>query len=331
MARTVDSAFSEYMRDYVNLDSEVVSNAKASKNNLLENIHNFSNDDFFNLCPKFDIEFGSFARKTKCRELDDIDLMIGISADGATYNDINGWDDVRIYSSKSNDIQQECTNMDGTLNSISVLNKFREKLKKVPEYNRSEKHRNGEAVTLNLISKDWSFDVVPCLHTVKDENDREYYLIPNLDGNWKKTDPKMDSAWVNHINNCSDNKLLPLIRLFKKWNENKRVITLDSYLMETMIVNFAEGKKLTGSIKVNFIDALQYLSTNILFDVNDMKWIQGNINNLNYLQKKQVGDKAKEEANKALEALGYEIQERDMKKAINKWREIFGEDFPRYE
>ena len=60
------------MRDYVNLDPSIVESAKKSKDNLLENIHDFSNNDFFNLCPKFDIQFGSFSRKTKCRELDDI-------------------------------------------------------------------------------------------------------------------------------------------------------------------------------------------------------------------------------------------------------------------
>lgn len=80
MATTVNSAFSEFMKDIVNLDPDIVSAARASRDNLLENIAEFDNQtDFFDLYDGFNVHFGSFARKTKCRELDDIDLMIGIA------------------------------------------------------------------------------------------------------------------------------------------------------------------------------------------------------------------------------------------------------------
>ena len=41
MSLTVDTAFTKYMRDYVNLDPSIVESAKKSKDNLLENIHDF--------------------------------------------------------------------------------------------------------------------------------------------------------------------------------------------------------------------------------------------------------------------------------------------------
>lgn len=129
MATTVNNAFSEFMKNIVNLDADVVSNARSSRDNLLENIAEFDNaDDFFNLYQGFNVHYGSFARKTKCRELDDIDLMIGISANGATYNSSDPWDDVRMTASTNNSAQLDCMRDDGTLNSTKVINKFKKKL-----------------------------------------------------------------------------------------------------------------------------------------------------------------------------------------------------------
>ena len=65
-AKTVNEAFRLFIREVVNLDPEKVTSARASRDNLLENIHGFNeDDDFFYLYQDFDIQFGSFARGTK--------------------------------------------------------------------------------------------------------------------------------------------------------------------------------------------------------------------------------------------------------------------------
>ena len=229
MATTVNNAFDDFMKDIVNLDPDVVSKARDSRENLLENIAEFDDEDgFFDLCQDFNVHFGSFARKTKCRELDDIDLMIGISANGATYNPNDPWDDVHITASTINQAQKDCTREDGTLNSTQVINKFKSKLKHVREYSRSDVHKSGEAVVLNLTSKDWSFDIVPCFHTVTESDGRSYYLIPNGKGNWKKTDPLKDKEHVTNTNKDKEGRVLELIRLCKKWNNVKKATTIPS-------------------------------------------------------------------------------------------------------
>lgn len=216
MATTVNNAFDAFMKDIVNLDPDVVSKARESRDNLLENIAEFDDEDgFFDLCQDFNVHFGSFARKTKCRELDDIDLMIGIAANGATYNSSDPWDDVHITASITNQAQKDCTREDATLNSTQVINKFKSKLKHVREYSRSDIHKSGEAVVLNLTSKEWSFDIVPCFHTVTESDGRSYYLIPNGKGNWKKTDPLKDKEHVTNTNKDKEGRVLELIRLCK--------------------------------------------------------------------------------------------------------------------
>lgn len=330
MATTVNNAFSEFMKDMVNLDADVVSAAYKSRDNLLDNIDEFDNDDdFFDLYKSFNVHFGSFARKTKCKELDDIDLMIGISANGATYNPNDSWDNVRIISSTENQAQKDCTREDGTLNSTQVINKFKKKLENVREYTKSEVNKRGEAVVLNLISKDWSFDIVPCFHTVTEDDGRAYYLIPNGKGNWKKTDPLKDKEHVTNTNQEKDSRVLELIRLCKKWNMVKNAATIPSYLLETMIINHCDEKdELSQWIDFRFRDALKYIEEHISCAVYDMKEIQGDINTLNVIERQTLKQKAKTDYNKACEAISFETKDKDHQKSINKWREIFGGDFP---
>lgn len=331
MATTVNGAFSEFMRDFVNLDPDIVSSARDSRDNLLDNINEFDNKDgFFNLHKPFNVHFGSFARKTKCRELNDIDLMIGISADGATYNSNGPWDDIKITASTTNPAQKECTRDDGTLNSTQVTNKFKKKLENVREYSHSEIRRSGEAVVLNLKSKDWSFDIVPCFHTVTEDDGRSYYLIPNGKGNWKKTDPIKDKEHVTNTNQEKNGRVLELIRLCKKWNKVKNITTISSYLLETMIINYADSvDELHACIDFRFTDALQYISNNIFAPVYDMKEIQGDINNLSFSDKIILQSTAMSDYLKACAAWEYEKSSKQ-KEAINKWREILGGDFPTY-
>ena len=48
MATTVNGAFSEFMRETVNLDQEKTKTARSSRDNLIDNIKGFSGqNDFF--------------------------------------------------------------------------------------------------------------------------------------------------------------------------------------------------------------------------------------------------------------------------------------------
>ena len=54
MATTVNAAFKEFMKDIVNLDPDVVSAARISRDNLLDNIAEFDEKDgFFDLYEGF--------------------------------------------------------------------------------------------------------------------------------------------------------------------------------------------------------------------------------------------------------------------------------------
>ena len=332
MANTVNKAFEEFMRDSVNLDPDIVSSARDSRDNLLSNIAEFSEKNgFFKLWKDKNIQFGSFARKTKCRELDDIDLMICISADSATYSSFGRtWDNIVIIPGV-NEAHKECIDDYGYLSSTKVLNRFKKELQNVREYSRSELNRRGEAVVLNLISKDWSFDIVPCFLTSEDSYGKQYYLIPYGNVNWKKTDPAIDRDHIIQTNQSHDGKVLELIRLVKKWNKVKNVKTMPSYLLETMVINYCDSiSSLNNYIDLRFRDCLLYIANHILNNVYDLKRIQGNINDLSTDDQYAVKQKAQNDYDKACAASDFEMTQKDMNKSISKWGEIFGSDFPTY-
>lgn len=326
MATTVNNAFEEFIKDKVNLDQNQTTIARKSRDNLIDNINNFSEDiDFFSVYKDKNLKFGSFARRTKIRELDDIDLMICLSAEGTRmYSEST--DCIYIYgndSDKENNLLTDGTNY---LNSTKVINRFISKLSDLNDYSKAEMHKNHEAATLKLKSYTWNFDIVPCFYAVND-----FYLIPDGEGNWKKTDPRIDNDRTTKINQKHNGKLLNLIRLVKYWNKRKVTLKIGSYLLECMILNIYEDKDEDTNwwYDIEFKNVLHELSLAIKNDVDDPKKIQGNLNTFSIEDRKKISTALENAYKKACKAREYEKQG-EQKKAIEKWKEIFGEEFPSY-
>ena len=161
------------------------------------------------------------------------------------------------------------------LNSTKVINRFISKLADLNDYSKAEMHKNHEAATLKLKSYTWNFDIVPCFYTTGN-----FYLIPDGNGNWKKTDPRIDNDRTTEINQKHNGKILNLIRLVKYWNKRKVTLTIGSYLLECMILSIYDSKdeKSNWWIDLEFRDVLYELSKAIKKDVDDPKGMQGNLN-----------------------------------------------------
>lgn len=330
MATTVISAFNEFMQDVVNLKKSITDEARGSRDWLIDKLNAFEKDESspFNY-PEIHIGFGSFARRTKIRPLDDIDLMFGLSAEGCTYT---------IYSDKITlNSHEGATRLKGfksssseTISSIRILNHFKSKLKDIPQYELADIKRNQEAVTLKLTSKDWNFDIVPCFRTAEDSWGRSYYLIPDGSGNWKKTDPRIDKARTTEINVNNKSNMLNVIRAVKYWQSIKSIPSIGSYLLETMILNYYEGRdNCSQFVDMELAGLFNHLGLHVLSMVNDHKGIQGDINHLSWEERIKVSSKFYSEATLVNEARQFEI-DKEQEKSINKWREVFGSSFPSF-
>lgn len=333
MAKTVIEAFNKFMADTVNLDPDQTKKARGSREWLVGQIETFPNNDvkFPSIYSEKNIFFGSFSRRTKKRPLDDIDIMICLKADGCTYNELADKIEISVpdTATRYKDYVNEGTSI---LNSRKVINAFITKLSGVPQYKKAEIKRNLEAATLNLESYDWVFDIVPCFFTTEDAFKRTYYIIPDGSGNWKKTDPRIDSDRLSKLNVANEGNLLNVIRAIKYWNTRPTMPTMGSYLLENMILDYYEGQTEVASkyVDIEIVKVLIEIYRRIFNPVNDPKGIQGNLNTVSAEDKKRIKDRAYQDYSKALDAIQLKNAKND-KDSIIKWIEIFGDKFPKYE
>ncbi len=346
MATTVNGAFSEFLDKEINIwkgDSDL---AKTSRDYLYNQIHNISSKGgFIPLASSYDVSFGSFSRKTKISPLDDIDIIIGLDGKNTTFCK-RSWDDIEMQvdeNSANTALKKLCDNKGYygniyVINSNRVKNKLVSELSKINNYSKAELHARGEAVTLNLKSYSWNFDIVPAFYCNYDS--KEFYLIPNGKGNWKFTNPKLEQERVSKLNVKFNNTVLSTIRLLKYWNKRGRMPNFTSYVLETVTLDYfdqtshsihaTDGKDYDYS-DMHFSEALNYISNHILGSIQDTKGIQSNINDLDMNARLSIYKRAKSDYEKSKIAIYAEINEKDHKKSISIWRDIFGERFPKYE
>ena len=328
MGQTVNGAFTEFNRESVNLSSERTKKANCSRDWLIEQLNNLPDkvDNFPALFDGMSMKFGSFARRTKIRPLDDIDLILTFGAAGSIYWTNTYGQNYSLYAPEAaNDLIKLC-NDDKSINSIKVVNKIVSSLNQIEQYKSASIHRRQEAATLQLNSYEWNFDIVPSFYT-----DTGYYLIPDGNGEWKATDPRIDQKRTTDINKKHDGKILQLIKTLKYWNKRAQMPTIPSYLFENLVLNFFNSKdKISDWIDVNLINFWLHLKTEIYNSVPDPKGFQSDLNTLSYEDKTKISNKAGDTYNKGYDAYKIETEGKNQESAINKWREIFGDDFPIY-
>lgn len=209
-----------------------------------------------------------------------------LNAQGSTYTEYSNCIELNIPDLAIT-LKGLCHTGTNKLNSRKVINKFISSLYQIPQYQNASISRNMEAVTLDLSSYKWSFDIVPGFFTNIENNLRDYYLIPDGKGNWKKTDPRIDRDRVANINQNHDGNVLNVIRAMKYWNKRPTMPTMPPYLLETMILKYYEQKTIKA---VKFVDIettglVNYIMLSIQFQVSDPKGIQGDINTLSKIER----------------------------------------------
>ena len=332
MATSVITAFNEFLRDKVNLDPDVTRTARSSLEWLLEQIHGFPDAEstFPHLYTEKDISFGSFARRTKIRELDDVDVIIGLFAGGATYADLGERVQITVPATHPtlNNYLHDGTTL---LNSKRVINAFVAQVASVAQYRKAEIKRTGEAATLSLTSYTWTFDIVPAFFTNPEPDLRTFYLIPDGDGHWRKTDPRLDRDAAQNANQRHDAHMLDFLRLMKYWNVRRTAPAVPSYVFETMIIRYCNGidNKLSEFVDMNVADFLDWLSVAIYNPVYDLKNIQGDLNSIEWMEKLRLATRATADAVVAREG-GKLENSGDQQGSMNRWRKVFGDEFPAY-
>ncbi len=333
MAVTVIEAFNQFLQNSVNLAPGITKTARASRDWLIERIHDFEDnvDHFPLLYTEKDIAFGSFARNTKIRDLDDIDQMIAIKAQGATYFEYPTYIQITVPSS-ADPLHRYCSPNTHTLNSRILINQFVSALNEVPNYEKAEVKRTNEAVTLKLTSYTWNFDIVPCFFTSPESDGRTFYIIPDGNGTWKKTDPRRDRDIVMAVNQLHDGNVLNAIRVMKFWNKRLTAPAMPAYLLETLIIRYYLANTLSKAsefVDLEIPNLLNHIANSIFGNVYDLKDIQGNLNDLSFTDRLKIQQRANYDYGRAVQARKWESAGYG-KTSIQQWGEIFGPSFPTY-
>ena len=335
MPYTVNSSFSGFLSHVINTDPERTALARSSRQNLIDNIAALSDKYELPLLYKEKhINYGSFERKTKICEVDDVDMMLCISGCGGTYT-MHNKDLYTINMPDGVSVLSELREEDGTLNSRKLINRFIQKLSALRDYRKAALHRNQEAMTLKFKSYEWNFDVVPCFFASDD-----FYLIPDGQGNWKRTDPRIDAARIDQAATQTKNSNLrainirEFIRLMKFWKKQKWGDKIGSYAFEQLMLSYIETHIVQNDWQTNVHDALLYLSQNIMYSIPDPKGIQGNLVDLTFQDKQSLSASAFIDYQTAQKAISLEITANllntNHKAAIDEWHKLFGDKFKTY-
>jgi hypothetical protein len=334
MVYTVESAFNSFRENIVDLTPSDTSKARSSRNYLFEQIRYLAqnNADFPRLAGNY-ISFGSFARKTKIRPLDDIDVLILLNGKGSTVSHYQG----DIYNlqidNNSAPLFPFCDSSSllfKYVNSTKVLNKLRDRLSSIHNYRKAEIKKTMQAVTLNLSSYDWVFDIVPAVNIVDGYGNTLYYIIPDGRGKWIRTNPNIDSKNVTAINQQHGGNFLPLMRLLKYWNARIYKPRLPSYYFEYLAI-----KVFNGAPKiVNFSRSIKYFFDNCPLYIQspcyDPKNLGANLDfSIDYSTKQKVIEAMSQASHIAEQSIWHQTKS-SQSAAINSWRSIFGIEFPTY-
>ena len=328
MPYSVNSCFEKFRREVVDLEPEQVKTARASRDFVLDNIARLSNEgELPDVLGYYCLNYGSFARNTKIRPLDDIDMMICYDGSCGVYDTIRKNELYHIRFADNHPFFDDLRNDDGrTLNSRKVMNQLIGALSGVEKYSKADLHRRGEAATLQLSSYPWNFDIVPCFYTKTG-----FYLIPDGQGHWKNTDPRIDRMRIETINQKNFCLVLPLVRLMKYWKALKWGDVVSSYMFEQMVLDGIESDPmpLGMSWQVRVERVLRHITNAVKAPVWDPKEIQGDLNDLDIETKNHLSEVANISWIAAYHAIKKE-REGDIKDAIRLWRSVFGDMFPEY-
>lgn len=180
---------------------------------------------------------GSFARATKPKPLDDVDLYLVLDGTDlvATDNGVPLGPVVRGSGVASSPFLGSTYNgPSGGISSIAILNRLREVL--AESYPRSEIRRDGQVVNVWLDSYGLGIDVVPTFHILPPGAQDRYY-IPIGHGNhaWMATNPKLDTQTMDVHDTYHGGFLRPVVKLVKHWSKERGRTGLKSYHLEVMI------------------------------------------------------------------------------------------------
>lgn len=182
---------------------------------------------------------GSFARRTLCRPLDDIDVYLVLDACGGPMSDNR--QTYRLEGSAAGPLASDPSlQVDGWISSHLVLGRVVSGLWALPVVTeqRGTVGMSDKAKSAFLSFPRWQVkvDITPVLWGANFVNSIDRYYMPQGRGSiwWKATNPKEDQRRLSEQNQLQSGLLLPTIRMLKWWNDNRNAGRLKGIHLEVV-------------------------------------------------------------------------------------------------
>ena len=280
---------------------------------------------------------GSFARHTKVRPLDDIDIYIPLDGAGLFYY-MHG--NILPYTLANNGklgnslLTPRWANGQWVSSSKLVAG-FASVLRR--RFPQTEIKPNEQAVSVQMkygessASNGLGFDVVPCFSLKPNSGDeRPFYLIPDGVGGWMRTNPLVDASVADILQQNHNKNFRKIVKLLKYWNSEQLDGKLDSYFVELAIARTLWDK----AVKSEQVNTLSYGVALAFWAVQQAalrgaqdSWITdapkvypGNLLAGDFVLLRSATDGAC--------AAWEEEKAARMATAVQKWRRVFGDRFP---
>lgn len=218
----------------------------------------------------------------------------------------------------------------GYVNSTKVLNAIRNSLGVVHNYRLAVIKKTMQAVTFQLSTYSWVFDIVPAVGVSNGTGGTAHYLIPDGRGNWIRTDPRIDQSNLTTVNQRHTNYFIPTLRLLKYWNMKRSRRRLPSYYFETLAMRVFEYATPIRS----YSDAIDYFFRQcpiyLALSCPDPKGLGPALDSGIDITTRQAVKDSMSSASGATGAAMLSSRLGDEKAAIGHWGRVFGAEFPTY-
>lgn len=239
---------------------------------------------------------GSYDRHTKIKPLNDVDIFAIVKAGGAQA-----------------DYRQQ--QPDKIVNALALT--LDEHFKNVEP--------DGPAVRVSLSDDEGqaSFEIVPAF-----DNDHSDFDVPDPDrGRWVRSDPEAHATLTAEMNRECTQKWVPFVKMLKTWNSEVGSPVPQSFLIEVMALTLVRTP--FGRYQDEFATFVGNMMDRVGGPWPDPAGVGPQVDELLATYQR---DEMRAAANHALlvaEEAIYLEDEGEERKAVEKWRELFGTRMPR--
>lgn len=186
--------------------------------------------------------------------------------------------------------------------------------------------RNGQAVSLSFAT--WpNVDIVPVYRNINSDKTVNYYGVPNMSNEtWISSRPRSHATRMTERNNSDacGNKFKRVVKMVKWWNYINDGY-LSSYHIEIIALDtlYSEITDYSWTLSYFFSEMKKKVHTNIFDGLNDVS------SNMTSSQRETFDSKLSNAVRRLDEALSF-VYQGENEKAIEKYRMVFGTEFPSY-